>query len=46
MEDKIKAQETLNCIYSLIDKGIKKNIFHKNTGSRKKSRLALRLKLT
>lgn len=45
-EDKLKAQETLNCIYSLIDKGIKKNIFHKNTGSRKKSRLALRLKLT
>ena len=45
INDKIKTQETLNSIYRLIDKCVKKNIFHKNTGSRKKSRLASYLKL-
>ncbi len=43
-EDKKKVQKTLNSIYSLIDKGTKKNIFHKNTAARKKSKLVNYLK--
>ena len=44
VEDKKKVQNLLNSIYSLIDKGTKKNVFHKNTASRKKSQLASYLK--
>lgn len=44
LEDKEKVQMLLNSIYSLIDKGTKKNVFHKNTASRKKSQLASYLK--
>jgi len=44
LEDKKKVQEILNSIYSLIDKGTKKNIFHKNTAARKKATLAAQLK--
>ena len=40
-ENKEKVQNILNKIYSLIDKACKKNIFHKNTAARKKSKLAL-----
>lgn len=40
VEDKEKVQNLLNSTYSLIDKGTKKNVFHKNTASRKKSQLA------
>ena len=43
-EDKEKAKKILNLIYSLIDKGTKKNIFHKNNASRQKSKLASSLK--
>ena len=43
-ENKEKVQSILNSIYSLIDKACKKNIFHKNTAARKKSKLALRFK--
>nr|QXM17913.1 ribosomal protein S20 [Chaetoceros laevisporus] len=43
-ENKEKVQKILNSIYSLIDKACKKNIFHKNTAARKKSKLALRFK--
>lgn len=43
-DDKIKAQQILNSAYSLIDKGCKKNVFHKNTAARKKSKLAGQLK--
>ena len=42
--NKAKVQELLNSIYSLIDKGYKKNIYHKNTAARKKSKLALQFK--
>ena len=42
--DKKKAQILLNSIYSLIDKGSKKNIYHKNTAARKKAKLATLLK--
>ena len=44
-EDRDKSQKILNSIYSLIDKGLKKNVFHKNTAARKKSQLARQLKM-
>ena len=43
-EDKDKVQSILNSIYSLIDKGLKKKVFHKNTAARRKSKLALLFK--
>ena len=43
-EDKEKLQKKLGTVYSLIDKGTKKNVFHKNTAARKKSQLANYLK--
>ena len=42
--DKEKVQILLNSIYSLIDKGLKKNVYHKNTAARKKAKLAALLK--
>ncbi len=39
-----KLKKSLGSVYSLIDKGTKKNIFHKNAAARKKSKLALDLK--
>lgn len=39
-EDRKKLQEILNSAYSLIDKGTKKNVFHKNAAARKKAKLA------
>jgi len=42
--DKENAQEVLSSVYSLIDKGTKKNVFHQNAAARKKSRLATSLK--
>ena len=42
--DKEKLQIVLNSIYSLIDKGYKKNVYHKNTAERKKSKLSALLK--
>ena len=44
IEDKKKLKEILSLIYSLIDKGTKKNVFHKNTAARKKAKLAAYLK--
>ncbi len=43
-EEKEKLKTILSSIYSLIDKGTKKNIFHKNAAARKKSKLAASLK--
>jgi len=43
-EDKVKAQKILNSAYSMIDKGCKRNVFHKNTAASKKSKLAAELK--
>ena len=45
LENKQKAQILLKRLYSLIDKGYKKNIFHKNTAARKKSKLLSDFKL-
>ena len=43
-QEKEKLQNSLNSIYSLIDKGTKRNVFHKNTAARKKAQLAAALK--
>jgi small subunit ribosomal protein S20 len=39
-QSKEKLQTIVNSIYSFLDKGTKKNIFHKNTAARQKARLA------
>ena len=39
-EDKEKLKKNLSSVYSLIDKGTKKNVFHKNAAARKKAKLA------
>jgi small subunit ribosomal protein S20 len=44
-EDKENAQKTLNCVYSLIDKGTKTNVFHKNTAAKRKAKLIGYLKV-
>lgn len=43
-EDKAQVEKNLSSVYSLIDKGTKKNVFHKNTAARKKAQLAAYLK--
>jgi len=43
-EERQKLNEILGAIYSMMDKGTKKNIFHKNTAARKKAKLAAYLK--
>ena len=43
-EDKEKLKKILSAVYSIMDKGTKKNIFHKNTAARKKAKLAAYLK--
>nr|YP_009029464.1 ribosomal protein S20 [Lithodesmium undulatum]AGH28995.1 ribosomal protein S20 [Lithodesmium undulatum]UYC30548.1 ribosomal protein S20 [Lithodesmium undulatum] len=42
--DKEKAQALLSSLYSLLDKGTKRAVFHKNTAARKKMKLAAKLK--
>jgi small subunit ribosomal protein S20 len=41
--DKAKASEQLKTVYKVVDKVAAKGTLHKNTASRKKSRLAVRL---
>ena len=43
-EIKETLKENLSSVYSLIDKGTKRNVFHKNTAARKKAQLAAHLK--
>lgn len=43
-KDKKQLNKILSSIYSLMDKGTKKNIFHKNMAARKKAKLAKYLK--
>jgi small subunit ribosomal protein S20 len=43
-KDKETLQKNLSSVYSLIDKGTKRNIFHKNAAARKKAKLAAYLK--
>jgi small subunit ribosomal protein S20 len=45
-EQKEKLQKMLSSVYSLIDKGTKRNVFHKNTAARKKAQLAASLKVS
>lgn len=42
---KEQLNKILSSIYSLMDKGTKKNIFHKNMAARKKAKLAAYLKV-
>ena len=46
IEDKEKIQKRLGSVYSLIDKGTKKNVFHKNAAARKKAKLSACLKIS
>lgn len=43
-KDKKQLNKILSSIYSLMDKGTKKNVFHKNMAARKKAKLAAYLK--
>ena len=45
IENKEKSQQILNSVYSLIDKGTKRNVFHKNAAARKKAKLSLIFKV-
>ena len=38
-DNKILVQTSLNNVFSLIDKAVKKNVLHKNNGANKKSRI-------
>lgn len=42
--DKEHLQKVLGSVYSLLDKGTKKNVFHKNAAARKKAKLSSYLK--
>lgn len=44
-KDKETLQKNLSSVYSLIDKGTKKKIFHKNAAARKKAKLAAYFKV-
>jgi small subunit ribosomal protein S20 len=46
LDDKKKLQIDLNLVYCLIDKGSKRNVFHKNTAARKKAKLASLVRTT
>ena len=43
-DEKKELQKILSSVYSLLDKGTKKHIFHKNMAAKKKSKLAAYLK--
>lgn len=38
-----KITDSLSSVYSLVDKAVKKGVFHKNKGARIKSRMTLKL---
>ena len=44
LEEKEKLTKMLGSVYSLIDKGTKRNVYHRNTAARKKAQLAAYLK--
>jgi len=43
IEGKENLRKVLSLVYSMMDKGTKKKVFHKNTAARKKSKLAFYL---
>ena len=45
-KSKTELKTILNSVYSFLDKGTKKNIFHKNTAARKKSKLVSYLRIS
>lgn len=45
IEDKSNSQKLLSSVYSLIDKGTKRRVFHRNNAARRKSRLAKSLRI-
>lgn len=45
IESKNQLKTILSSIYSFLDKGTKRNIFHKNTAARKKSKFAYYLRI-
>jgi ribosomal protein S20 len=40
----VELKNLQNKLFSLIDKGVKKRVFHKNTANRKKSKIGILLK--
>lgn len=44
LKNETKIKENLSSIYSMIDKAVKRKIFHKNKAARKKARLAKYIK--
>jgi small subunit ribosomal protein S20 len=44
-KSKTELKTILNSVYNFLDKGTKKNIFHKNTAARKKSKLVSYLRI-
>ena len=44
LTNRIKLMTDLRLLYSLIDKGSKKNVYHKNAAARKKAKLAALVK--
>lgn len=44
-ESEKNVRASLNSIYSFLDKGTKKNVFHKNTAAKKKAKLAHYLRI-
>jgi small subunit ribosomal protein S20 len=44
LDEKEKLKKILSSVYSLIDKGTKKNVYHKNAAAKKKAKLAAHLK--
>jgi small subunit ribosomal protein S20 len=46
IESQQATQVVLNSIYSFLDKGTKKNVFHKNTAAKKKAKLAYYLRIS
>ena len=44
LDERAKLEKILSSIYSFIDKGTKRKVFHKNMAARKKAKLAAYLK--
>ena len=42
-ENRLKVSQSLDILVSKIDKAVKRNVLHRNTAARKKSKLALAL---
>jgi small subunit ribosomal protein S20 len=45
IQSKANLETIVSSIYSFLDKGTKKNVFHKNTAAKKKAKLAFYLRM-